>query len=99
MYPQLVIALYGQYLAAMYAASLFNPANYFPDLHLVPAHPRALPDDPAPQGFKKPDRARPCALQETRQTIACGRAKPGCTKAGQPVRAPSIYCSEPETHR
>jgi hypothetical protein len=36
MYPQLVIAQYGQYLALMYVASLFNPAYCCFDLLLRP---------------------------------------------------------------
>lgn len=35
MYPQLVIAQYGQYLAAVYVASLFNPANAWFDLFCI----------------------------------------------------------------
>jgi len=43
MYPQLVIAQYGQYLAAMYIASLFNPSKYFPGILLMYVPPVGAP--------------------------------------------------------
>ncbi len=99
MYPQLVIALYGQYLAAMYAASLFNPANYFPDLYLVPACPRPLPERAKVLSLQKPDAARPLAAQDTALSLGRGRAKSGCTKGRKPAPVPASNRSGIELRR
>ena len=99
MYPQLVIALYGQYLAAMYAASLLNPANYFPGLYLVPARPRPLTERAQALSLQKPDASRPLAVQDAALPFGRGRAKSWCTKARKPAPVPTSYRSGMATRR
>jgi hypothetical protein len=99
MYPQLVIALYGQYLAAMYAASLFNPASYFPGLYLMSACPQPLPESTKASRLQKPDAARPLAWQDTVLTLVRGQAASGCTRARKPAPVPASYRSGMETRR
>jgi len=78
MYPQVVIALYGQYLAAMYAASFFNPSSYGLDAFLPQRRPRALPVGETSRRWTKPGAARLRAAPESAIALRRGRATRDC---------------------
>jgi hypothetical protein len=99
MYPQLAIAHYGQYLAALYAASFLNPASYL--FGVYPWWPARSPSQPEQQVQPAPRPPVPaakaaCLASASRRSADLPRHRPDASRRPVPARrAPAATPSTP----